>query len=258
VINQPGASGVIGTQAIINSAADAYTIGSINPLFTGVLASRPDASFSRDAVSGVTMFARQNFIIFANKNVPFDNVKQMIAYSKSNPDKLVYASPGIGSYVHLTMEHLSSVQSLSMIHAPYRGIMQAAPDVVGGRVQLLITINNSGLEGLVVKGDLKVIGSLGENATYLGTVVQSLPDVVPGISAYSYYALIVPRGVSQSKIDRIQMDVSNIVARPEFRKQMLDMGLIPYNMPSKEFDRWIDHEVARLKQIIKKSQIKIE
>lgn len=258
VINLPGASGVIGTQSVINSAPDGHTLGMVSATFTGTLAAKPLASFRRENLTGVIKVARQNFIIFANSSSPFDNVTQMVAYAKSNPGKLTYASPGVASYVHLTLEHLGHVMNLNMVHAPYRGIMQAAPDVVSGRVSVMITVSNPSLEGLVTKGDLKVIGSISEHATYQGSSVQSLPDVVSGVGAHGYYAIVAPRDVPRPIIDKIQKDVAMVISQPEFRQTMLSMGMPPDAQITKKFDGWIDLEVARLKQIISRSKLQID
>ncbi len=258
VVNLPGASGVIGTQSVINSAPDGHTLGMVSATFTGTLAAKPQTSFQREKLTGVIKVARQNFIIFVNSSSPFDNVTQMIAYAKSNPGKLTYASPGVASYVHLTLEHLGHVQHLNMVHVPYRGIMQAAPDVVSGRVPIMITVSNPSLEGLVAKGDLKVIGSISESATYQGNSVQSLPDVVPGVEAHGYYAIVVPQGVSRTIIDKIQKDVAGVLSQPEFRQTMLSLGMPPDTSISKNFDGWIDLEVARLRKIIIRAKLQID
>lgn len=259
VVNQSGAAGAIGTKTVADSTADGYTIGLISATFTGSMATRNNLPFSRDRLTGVVKFAGQEFVIFANKNAPFDNVQQMVAYARANPGKLDYATPGAGSYVNITMEHLAKTQDLQFVHVPYRNLMQAAPDVVSGRIQLLITSANTALEGLVAKGDMKIIGALGKNPRHNGVAVQSLSAVSPSVHASGYYGLIVPAGTPKAVVEKIHKDVTSVVTTPDFSKTITALGGVvePASAPG-EFDRWIDFEVDRLKKIIVQANVKIE
>jgi tripartite-type tricarboxylate transporter receptor subunit TctC len=256
VINQPGAAGTLGTLTVANSTPDGHTIGLISATFTGTFATRHDLPYTRDKLHGIIKFGLQDFFIFARAGAPFNNAREMISFAKTNPGKLSFASPGIGSYVHITMEHLMMLQNLNMIHVPYRNLQQALPDIMGDRLDLLLTTANPGIAGLIAKGDIKVIGSLGDNATHLGKPVESISKVDAKVSAHGYYALIVPQGTSQTIIDKIQRDVISIVNKSEFRQQMLVLGTRP--SIDLEFDRWIDQEVARLKTTVKQANIKVQ
>lgn len=259
VVNQPGAAGAVGTKTVADSVPDGHTIGLISATFTGSMATRNNLPFSRDKLTGVTKFGRQEFMIFANKNAPFDNVQQMVAYARANPGKLDYATPGAGSYVNITMEHLAKLQDLQFVHVPYRNLMQAAPDVVSGRLQLMVTTANTALEGLVTKGDMKIIGALGKNPKHNNVSISSLSNVSPDVHANGYYGLIVASGTPKSVVDKIHKDVSTVVATPEFRQTMTALGGIAEPPgASGEFDRWIDTEVDRLKKIIVQANVKIE
>jgi tripartite-type tricarboxylate transporter receptor subunit TctC len=88
--------------------------------------------------------------------------------------------------------------------------------------------------------------------------VQSLPDVVPGVEAHGYYAIVVPQGVSRTIIDKIQKDVAGVLSQPEFRQTMLSLGMPPDTSISKNFDGWIDLEVARLRKIIIRAKLQID
>lgn len=256
VINQPGAAGILGTQTVANSNPDGDTIGLIAAPFTGTLATRSDLPYTRDKLHGVIKFGLQDFFIFARAQAPFNNAREMISFAKTNPGKLSFASPGIGSYVHITMEHLMMLQNLNMVHVPYKNLQQALPDIMGDRLDMLLTTTNPGIEGLIAKGDIKIIASLGNNATHNGKPVESISKVETKVATHGYYALIVPQGTSQTIIDKIQRDVVSIVNKPEFRQQMLALGTRP--SIDLYFNKWIDQEVGRLKTTIKQANIKIQ
>jgi tripartite-type tricarboxylate transporter receptor subunit TctC len=259
VVNQPGAAGALGTKTVADSAGDGYTIGLISATFTGSMAVRNNLPFSRDKLTGVTKFGKQEFIIFANKNSPFDNVQQMAAYARANPGKLYYATPGAGSYVNITMEHLAKIQGLQFVHVPYRNLMQAAPDVVSGRIQMMATSANTALDGLVTKGDMKIIGALGKTPKHNGVSISSLSSIAPDVYANGYYGLIVPSGTPKSVVEKIHKDVSSVAVTPEFRQTMTALGsTVEPPGALGEFDRWIDVEVDRLRKIVVQTNIKIE
>ena len=259
VVNQPGAAGAIGTKTVADSVPDGHTIGLISATFTGSMATRNNLPFARNQLTGVTRFGKQEFMIFANKNAPFDNVQQMVAYARANPGKLDYATPGPGSYVNITMEHLAKLQDLQFVHVPYRNLMQAAPDVVSGRLQMMITSPNTALEGIVAKGDMKIIGAMGKNPKHNGAAISSLSNVSPEVHANGYYGLIVSSSTPKSVVEKIHKDVSSVVATPEFRQTMAALGgIVEPPSAAGEFDRWIDFEVDRLKKIIVQANVKIE
>jgi tripartite-type tricarboxylate transporter receptor subunit TctC len=115
------------------------------------------------------------------------------------------------------------------------------------------------LDGLVAKGDMKIIGALGKNPRHNGAAIPSLSGISPEVHANGYYALIVPSETPKGVVDKIHRDVSGIVSTPEFRQTMTALGAF-VEPPSKsgEFDRWIDREIDRLKKIIVQANIKIE
>jgi tripartite-type tricarboxylate transporter receptor subunit TctC len=260
VINRPGAAGIVGTQALASSLADGYTLGLVSAPFTGVLALKNNLPYSREDISGVSKFARQNFMIFASKNAPFDNIQQLISYAKANPNKLDYATPGIGSYVHITMEHLAKTQDLKLKHIPYRAMAQATLDVNEGRVHLVITSASPSLDGLVSKGEMKIVGSLSDGTVHRGVRIQSISSVIPDVKSNGYYALIAPKGTPKAIVNKIHRDVSTALTDTEIVRNLADVS-VPIDSPttgSDEFDRWIDNEISRLKRIVRLASIQVE
>lgn len=262
VVNQSGGGGVLGHQTVANSTPDGYTIGYTSATLTGGFATRNNLPFTRDKLSGVTKFGHQDFVLFVNKDAPFNTLQEMVAYAKANPGKLTYATPGVGSYAHLTMEHLALVEQTSFTHVPYRQFMQSVPDVASGRVQMVITVANAALDGQVANGAMKIVGSLTRNSAYRGAPVQSISSIRPDVAAGGYYAVIVPTGTPATIVDKIHKDVTAVVTSAEFRQYMASVGVRSdaggQLMGPQEFDRWIDTEVDRLKRIIKQTNLKLD
>lgn len=250
VLNKTGAGGIPGTQFIATSPADGYTLGVVGGTFTGVLATRSNLPYSRNDLVGITKFSNQNFLIFAGRNAPFNTVQEMIAFAKTNPGQLTFASPGVGSMVHIGMEHLASNQKVQVSHVPYRGMMMAAPDVISGRVHTMITSLNPTLDSMIQQGDLKIIGSFGDSVSYNNTKVPSVGSVVPGVRAAGYFAIVAPKRTPKSVIEKVQKDVASIIARPEFTAMLIENAVPPSLTVTHDFDQWIDYEIARIQKIV--------
>jgi tripartite-type tricarboxylate transporter receptor subunit TctC len=262
VVNQSGGAGAVGHQTIATSTPDGHTIGYISASLTGSLVTRNNLPFTRDKLSGVTKFGHQDFVLFVNKDAPFNTLQEMVSYAKSNPGKLTYATPGVGSYAHLTMEHLATVEQTTFTHVPYKVFMQSVPDVASGRVQMVITVANSALDGQVTNGNMKVIGSLTKNSMYRGAPVQSISSIRPDVAAGGYYGIVVAAGTPAAIVDKIHKDVSTIVTSAEFRQYMMSLSVrsdsVAQTDGPREFDRWIDQEISRLKRIIQQANIRFE
>jgi len=259
VINQPGGSGTIGAHTVASSNPSGYTIGLINASFTGALATRNNLPFSREDLTGVIKFGAQEFMVFANKNAPFDTFEQMVTYAKDNPGKLDYASPGVGSYINITMEQMALEKNLKIVHVPYRNLLQSAPDVVNGRIHSAISNPSPTFNALVAKGDLKVIGALGKDPIYLGKPISSLASILPSVARKGYYGIVAPAGIPRDVAQKIYKDVNEIISNKETQEILSGFGMV-HESPLKfgEFDNWIDYDITRIRKVVAKSNLKIE
>lgn len=259
VINQPGASGTIGAHTVASSSPSGYTIGLVNASFTGALATRNNLPFNREDLTGVIKFGAQEFVVFANKNAPFDNFEQMVAYAKNNPGKLDYSSPGVGSYINITMEQMALEKNLKIVHVPYRNLLQSAPDVVSGRIHSAISNPSPTFNALVAKGELKVIGALGKDPTYLGKPISSLANILPDVARKGYYGIVAPVGIPKNVAQKIYKDVNEIISSKETQEILSGLGMV-HESPLKfgEFDNWIDYDITRIRKVVAKANLKIE
>ena len=261
VVNQSGGAGALGHQTMANSLPDGSTIGFISASLTGSLATRKNLPFTRDKIIGVSKFGVQDFVLFVNKDAPYNNFQEMISYARSNPGQLTYATPGIGSYAHITMEHLAHVENLKFTHVAYKAFMQSVPDVSSGRVQMVVTVANSALDGQVAKGDMKVFGSLTKNSMYQGKTIQSVNSIVSDVGASGFYGIVVAKGTPKHIINQLASDISAVVSSQEFKKFMISKGIRPDTskpLNSEEFTIWIDSEIIKLQKIITASKMSLE
>lgn len=258
VVNVPGASGITGHQTIASAQPDGYTIGLVSATLPGTLGTRKNLPFTKDNFTTVAKFGIQDFIIWVNKDVPINNIQEMIAYAKANPGKITYATPGVGSYAHLTMEKLGYVEKLKFTHVPYKVFMQAVPDVVAGRVTMTVTTANPGLENQVASGNINVIGSLTKNARYQGKPIQTMSSIVPEVHASGFYGIVVAKNTPKHIAKKIEKDVITAVSSRDYVEFMSSRGVRYELMPSEDFDKWLTSEISRLQQITTQNNIVIE
>jgi tripartite-type tricarboxylate transporter receptor subunit TctC len=257
VVNQPGASGITGHQAIASAQPDGYTIGLVSATLPGTLGTRKNLPFTKDNFTGIVKFGIQDFIIWVNKDAPINSIQEIISYAKANPEKITYATPGLGSYSHLAMEQLASVEKIKLTHVPYKVFMQAVPDVVAGRVTMTITTSNPGLENQVASGHIKVIGSLTKNAKYQGKPIQTMSSIIPEVHASGFYGIVVAKNIPKSISKKIEKDIITVVSSQDFVEFMSSRGVRYELMQSDDFDKWLASEISRLQQITIQNNIVI-
>ena len=139
VVYKPGANTVVGTDFVAKSSPDGHTIGLVVTSHLINPSIRPNLPFDTvKDLAGVTMTAISHLVIEATPSLPVKTLSDLIAYSKKNPGKLTYATAGSGSSMHLAGELLKTQTGLDMMHIPYKGAGPAYPDVMSGRVDLMI------------------------------------------------------------------------------------------------------------------------
>ena len=166
VENRPGGNTNIGAEAAARAEPDGYTLLAAPATTLAVNPSLfPKLTFDLTAFVPVTVLADQPNVLVANPKLPFSTVQGLIAFAKANPGKLTYASPGVGSVQHLSMELLASMTGIALVHVPYKDLPEAVNDVVGGHVDLLFD-NLGSAAALIKSGNLKAIavGSERRNA----------------------------------------------------------------------------------------------
>jgi tripartite-type tricarboxylate transporter receptor subunit TctC len=221
--NRGGAGGTIGSQLVADAAPDGYTLLyansgplSIGPILYGKLGYDVFRSFA--PVSHVTS---SPFMIFAIASLPPNTVAELIAYAKERPGQLNYASSGIGSGLHLMGELFKRVAGVDLVHVPFKGMGQAMPELVSGRVQLAVS-TVAGVVAQVKAGRLKGIVSSGTRRS------AQLPDVptcaeagIPGFCSTSWHAIVAPAHTPKAVIAKLQQSLAATLDNQALREQLL-------------------------------------
>ena len=192
VENRPGGNTNIGAEAAARAEPDGYTLLAAPATTLAVNPSLfPKLTFDLTAFVPVTVLADQPNVLVANPKLPFSTVQGLIAFAKANPGKLTYASPGVGSVQHLSMELLASMTGIALVHVPYKDLPEAVNDVVGGHVDLLFD-NLGSAAALIKNGNLKAIAVGSERRNAFLPDMPSLSEVVPGFRSVTWFAIVAP------------------------------------------------------------------
>ena len=254
VVYKPGAGTVIGTDFVAKSKPpDGHVIGMV---ITGHMINpslRKSLPFDTlKDLSGVTLVATSPIVMSARPDLPANTLKEVIALAKKEPGKLTYASPGIGSSMHLAGELLKTTAGIDVLHAPYNGAGQAYPDVFAGRVDLLFDPLFSSLPH-IKSGRMKAIAVLSPQRESIAPEIPAAVESLPGYVVQSIFGMVVPHGTPKETIQKIRDDVVAALKVPELKARMAEIALTPVGNQPEEFDAFIRTEIDRWAKVVKAS-----
>jgi tripartite-type tricarboxylate transporter receptor subunit TctC len=260
VDNKPGAGGVVGSDAVAKSAPDGYTLIMGNAGSHGINAavySKLPYDIQRD-FAPVSQVAIAPNVMVINPNVPAQSVAEFIAYAKSQPGKLSYASGGNGSSAHMSMELFKSMAGLDIQHIPYKGSSPALTDVVAGQVVVFIG-NMPPTVPLVKAGKLRALGVTTKSRSALMPELPTIAEAaLPGYETVAWFGVLAPAGTPPDVVNRLSHEIAKIAKSPEMREKLLAMGAEPVGSTPEEFKGVIDRDIAKWKPLAQKVGIKVD
>lgn len=251
VTYKAGAGTVVGTDYVAKSAPDGHTIGLV---ITGHMINpslRKNMPFDTlKDLSGVSLLAISPIVITATSKLPANNVKELIALAKKKP--LSYASPGSGSSMHLGAELLKSEAGIDILHTPYKGSGGAYPDVIAGRVDLLVDPLFSSLP-YIKAGQLKPIAIMSPKRAAIAPEIPTVAETIPGFQVESVFGAVVPSGTPREVVHKISADMNKVLQAPEVKERMAAIGLTPMGNTPEQFDAYIRAEIPKWAKVVKSS-----
>ena len=256
VENRPGAGGQIGTMAVIKSAADGYTImvqsasHAANSAIYKTLQYDPLKELVDVAILGMTPY-----VMVTNPNGPYKTIKALVDAAKAAPEKIPFASAGVGSSTHLAAEYFAQTAGIKMLHIPYKGSPEAIRDSSVGITSFYMAPINTAI-GLIKDGKVKALGvsSLRRD--------PSLPDVPTimeqGISGFSiglWFGMWAPAATPQPMVKKLNAEVNRVLQLPEVKTQYATLGIDPVTMQPAEFATFVRNEIVTYRRIVKQGNI---
>ena len=259
VENKTGASGTIGTDFVAKAAPDGYTLlfaADASITIAPLLYAKSPYDPVKD-LAPIVNAAAGPFVIMANPSFPANNIRELVALAKAEPGKISYASSGAGGQQHLTMETISSMAGLQMLHIPYKGFGQAVTDVLANQVPLVVGGITASI-GHTQSGKLKALGITGTKRSSFFPGVATVAETLPGFEITAWYGFLAPAGTSREIINKIHDDVVTIIKRPDFQARLARDAIDPVANTPEQFAVQIKADIAMWSKIVKAAGAKLD
>ncbi|MFZ4287726.1 Bug family tripartite tricarboxylate transporter substrate binding protein [Variovorax sp. HJSM1_2] len=260
--NKPGASGMLGANAVAKAKGDGYTLllGSagetaINPLvYKGRMQYAPEKD-----LAPITLVTRVPNVLVTSPNLPAKNIEELVAYAKKNPGKLSYATSGVGNPQHLNGELLQSLAGIKMNHVPYKGSSGQLVDVASGNVDITF-VSMAGAAPFIKGNRVKVLGVTSAKRASFAPDVPAIAEYAP-VASYSlenWFGLFAPASTPPAVQAKLNAAVTEALRDPELVKRLEDQGGEPAPMTQKQFKDFIAVETAKYSKIVESAHIVAE
>jgi tripartite-type tricarboxylate transporter receptor subunit TctC len=252
--NKTGAGSIIAASHVQKSHPDGYTLLMapaptmvVNPALYKSLPYDPQADFIP-----LALIAQTPFVLIVNHELPVRSVPELIAYAKANANKMTFASVGPGVPHHLFMELFKGITGIQASHVSYRGSLPAVTDVAAGHVPMMFC-DLGPAAGLLASGKVR---PLGISSPFR---VPGYPDIpplaeagVPGFNAVSWQMIVAPAKTPRPTVDKLNREMSSILATQDAKDQIVKSGFLPIDSPSVEkLQEFVKSETARWGKVVR-------
>lgn len=259
VDNRAGASGNIGTEVVVRSPPNNNTL--LVSVSTLVMNRSLYPRLPFDPVQDlapVILTSWGQLVLVTHPGTGWQTVRDLVQAARAQPGRVNYASPGVGTPHHLSMELLKSTAKVYLTHIPYRGTAPAVADLLSGQVELMFLPIHVALPH-VRSGRLTALGIGGDQRHPLLPRVPTLTEARAGqIDVAMWYGVFAPRGTSAEFIDRVNRELRDILAHPEVRRAFETQGMDPASSSPQEFARLVERDAVRWAELIRSRGITAE
>ena len=261
VENRPGAGTLTASNAVAKSTPDGHTIlmGTSTPLaINATLYKHLPYDPATDFVP-LALIATIPFVLVVNNDLPVHSVSELIAYAKAHPGELSYGSTGPGTPFHLNGELFSTMTGIQMVHVPYKGVVDAQVDLMGGRIQVMFTDFTSSVP-LIKDGKMRALGVTTKARAAAMPELAPIAELgVPGYDAAAWQMVVAPAATPRSIVDKLHTELETIMALPETRNTITRIGLVPADSHTiEDLQAFVRSEIVRWGDIVKRSGASVD
>jgi tripartite-type tricarboxylate transporter receptor subunit TctC len=258
VENRPGASTMIGTDAVAKAAPDGYTLLIISQTHAtneSLVANKP-FQLMRDFAPVSPIYAG-DLVMVVHKSVPVKTLKEFIALAKAKPGAMNYASSGTGSQYHLAGELFKTMSGTNIQHVPSKSSAGARNDILGGQVEMMfdtIATMSPSVEAGLVRG----LGTTGAERSPILPDVPTIEEAgVPGFRASGWVGIMAPTATPKPVVERLNAEIRKILDSAEIRESWAKQGVVPLVMTASEFGTFINAEIAKWAKVAQTAGVKL-
>lgn len=259
VENRSGAGGNIGAAAVAKSPNDGYTLllgtvstHAINQFMYSNMQFDPAKDFQP-----ISLIARLPNVLVVNPKIPAKTPAELVTYLKANPDKITYASSGVGTSIHLAAELFKIKTGTTMTHVPYRSSGEVMQNVTAGHVDLAFD-NMTLAWPQAQSGNVRALAVTSLERSPTAPNIPTMDETFKGFEATSWHGLFAPAGTPKPIVDKLAAEVKRILEVPENKQKLMDIGAVASPMTPDEFTAFIATERAKWEPVVVASGAKAQ
>ena len=257
VENQPGASGAIGTRAVMKAQPDGYTLLMASTGALMAVSGRYGWSVRRQ--QGALSNRRRRgaaYLLVVSPTLPANSVADLIRYAKQKPEGLTFGSAGVGAASHLSGLLFASNTGIKMLHVPYKGTGPAVTDLLGGRIDVMFAPGPV-VQQFVQSGQLKALGVTDTKRSKFYPDIPPVSEAVTGYESVGWFGLLAPPHTPREIVKQINEVIVAAMQTQEFRDHLATLGAEPKPQTPEEFGRYINADVAKWSKLVKDNNVQL-
>ena len=261
VENRSGGGGTIAMTDYVRQKPDGHTIMIGNPGPNAVAYSIfRNMTYKPDQLQPVSNLIRTPNIVSVHPSVPVKSIAELITYIKANPEKLSYATSGVGQSPHLTAAWFLQLTGLTMPHIPFRGAGPALTAALGGQVPVLFDNLYPSLPQHN-EGKLRALAVTTQQRSFKAPDIPTMAESAPELAKFevsSWFGVFLPKGVPQPVLDALNAEIKVFLDRPDTLQRIKDIGSIADHGTPEQYSAFVQGEIEKFGAIIAKEGLKMD